>query len=204
MVSAKWQVQSRVMGWLMIGVAAVALTACGSGAATSTPVPASVVRPDQPTPVYPGSTAFALLTPTAAPVFVTGTPAMAAVVAGADTSAASLPLDPTLFQPPPTALGIVRGGATLFDQPVGTVLRTLPAGAAVTLTGKTADGAWLAAYVESGEYGWVAASSLALFGEETLSVVTQALGPGLAATLVAEAMQPMAMPTIVLTLTVTP
>jgi chitodextrinase len=101
-------------------------------------------------------------------------------------------------------LGILQGGAALLTAPNGAAVTQLPAGAVVTLTGKSADGVWLAAYTEDGTSGWLAANRLTLFGSETLTVVTAAVGPGLAATLVAEAMMPMAMPIITLTLPITP
>lgn len=113
-------------------------------------------------------------------------------------------VDRLALQPPATALGIVRGGAALLAAPNGAVTQQLPAGATVTLTGKTADGGWLAAYNARGASGWIAASSLVLFGEETLAVVTEARGPGDIATLLATAMAPVPMPTIVLTVTVDP
>lgn len=194
------RVERRKVDGLIIGLVLVGLvTACGSAPATPTPLPASIVRPEQPAPVYPTGTAFTLVTPTGiAPLVVQLFPAFAAAEA---TQLPPLPLDLSLLQPPPTALGIVRAGAALFEQPNGKVLQQLPAGATLTLTGKAADDIWLAAYTDQGESGWVAANTLALFGAETLTVVTQASGPGPAATLVAQAMAPMAMPTIVLTLT---
>lgn len=195
----------RWLGRWMSGVGLViGVAACAGEQATPTPIPASAVRPEQPAPVYAASMAFTLATPVAALPTVAiippdATPAIAA------TSLPSLSmLDLTAFQPPPTGMGIVRVGTSLVATPGGVTVVQLPAGAVVTLTGKSADGGWVAAYTEEGGSGWLAVNRLTLFGAETLTVVSEAVGPGLAATLVAEAMAPMTMPTITLTLTITP
>lgn len=189
----------------MIGLGLlVGLTACGGEQATPTPIPAAAVRPDQPSPVYAASTAFTLATPvaplpTVAIIPPDATPAIAA------TSLTSLPiLDLTALQPPPTGMGILRVGTSLVATPGGATVVQLPAGAVVTLTGRSADGGWVAVYTEEGGSGWLAVNRLTMFGAETLTVVSEAVGPGLAATLVAEAMAPMTMPTLTLTLTITP
>jgi len=193
-----------VFGWLISIGLVTGVTACGGAQATPTPIPADAVRPEQPTPVYAASTAFTLATPVAAPT-VTLASADAPTTTIATTPIASPQIfDLTALQPPPTALGILRGGTSLLTAPNGAAVTQLPAGAVVTLTGKSADGVWVAAYTEDGASGWLAANRLTLFAAETLTVVTEAVGPGLAATLVAEAMMPMAMPTITLTLTMTP
>ncbi|MCE7989838.1 MAG: hypothetical protein DYG89_52495 [Caldilinea sp. CFX5] len=181
------------------------LAACGGERATPTPIPADAVRPEQPTPVYAASTAFTLATPVIALPTVTLMPADPPTATNAATPIA-LPQasDLAALQPPPTGLGILRGGASLLTTPNGAAVTQLPAGAVVTLTGKSADGVWVAAYTENGTSGWLAANRLTLLAAETLTVVTEAVGPGLAATLVAEAMVPMAMPTITLTLTMAP
>jgi hypothetical protein len=93
-----------------------------------------------------------------------------------------------VFAPPPSALGIVTGGAPLWDQPDGTVVATLPAGEIVTVTGLGADGRFVAVYTNAFAVGWVARGSLTLYGAEDLTVVDQALEPGPVATLIAEAM----------------
>lgn len=181
------------------------LVSCGQASVTPTPLPATIVRPEQPTPVYPVSTAFTLLTTaTPLPVMAIAQPTARPLPHAEATSVApALALFAAQF-PPPTGMGIVRGGATLLVSPNGPARQQLPAGAVVTLTGKSADGAWLAAYDAQGVSGWLAAQQLVLLGTETLTVVTTASGPGLAATLVAQAMEPMVMPTIVLTETVVP
>jgi hypothetical protein len=196
----------RRLGDQVIGVGLiVGLVACGGEQGTPTPIPADVVRPEQPAPVYAASTAFTLATPVAALPTVALAPADASTAA-ADATPIALPqtFDLAALQPPPTGLGILQGGAALLTAPNGAAVTQLPAGAVVTLTGKSADGVWLAAYTEDGASGWLAANRLTLFGSETLTVVTAAVGPGLAATLVAEAMMPMAMPIITLTLPITP
>lgn len=135
---------------------------------------------------------------------VTIVPPTVAAALDAEETPVAPPLLAALPLPPLTGMGIVRGGAAILAQPNGAVQQQLPAGAVVTITGKSADGAWLAAYDDQGTSGWVAAQQLVLLGTETLTVVTTATGPGLAATLVAQSMVPVAMPTIVLTETVTP
>lgn len=193
------------LGHWVIGLGlVVGLVACERDRATPTPIPASAVRPEQPAPVYSASTAFTLATPVVAlPTVVITSPATSPVAAVTPVIA-SPTFDLTTLQPPPTAMGIVRGGASLVAMPGGATVAQLPAGAVVTLTGKSADGGWVAAYTEAGTSGWLAANRVTRFGADTLTVVTAAVGPGLAATLVAEAMAPMTMPTITLTLTITP
>lgn len=194
------------MGHWVIGVGlAIGLTACGGNQATPTPIPADVVRPEQPAPVYPASTAFTLATPVIALPTVAMMAADVTTTTGATTPVASRQaLDLAALQPPPTGMGILRGGASLLATPNGAAVAQLPTGAVVTLTGKSADGGWVAVYTEDGVSGWLAANGVTLLGAETLTVVTEAVGPGLAATLVAEAMAPMTMPTITLTVTVVP
>lgn len=201
-----WRVGRRQMAQFILGVVMSSLLAgCGGTPGTPTPLPATLVRPEQPTPVYPVSMAFTLITPTLSlpVVAISPTPALPVIAAEATLVAPTLSLAAAQI-PSPTGMGIVRGGAALMESPNGAVRQQLPAGAVVTLTGKSADGAWLAAYDEQGATGWLAAQQLVLLGTETLTVVTTASGPGLAATLVAQAMEPMAMPTIVLTATLAP
>lgn len=199
-----WEIE-RLRDWV-IGVGLViGLVACGGEQGTPTPIPAAAVRPEQPTPVYAASTAFTLVTPVAVPptVAITSADASTTTVAAIPVATSQV-LDLAALQPQPTGLGILRGGAALLATPNGAAVTQLPAGAVVTLTGQSADGVWLAAYTEEGAAGWLAANQLTLFGTEGLTTVTEAVGPGLAATLVAEAMTPLTMPTITLTLTMTP
>jgi hypothetical protein len=90
---------------------------------------------------------------------------------------------------PPVALGVVRSGALLLDAPDGAIVERLPAGAAVTITGRSADERYLAAYTAVGVPGWIAAGSLILYGEEALTEVDEPFGPGPVATMVADAME---------------
>ena len=204
-VRARLGIGDRVFGLLISVGLVIGLAACGGEQGTATPIPADAVRPEQPAPVYAASTAFTLATPVAALPTVALAPADASTAA-ADATPIALPqaVDLAALQPPPTGLGILQGGAALLTAPNGAAVTQLPAGAVVTLTGKSADGVWLAAYTEDGTSGWLAANRLTLFGSETLTVVTASVGPGLAATLVAEAMMPMAMPTIMLTVPIIP
>lgn len=168
------------------------LVACGGGGfGTPTPIPASVVRPAQPSPVY--STAqprFRLEDSTPEPVFVTAAPESANLSAIPAQRAPAQPVMPQF----PTALGIATGGATLVDQPGGSALTSLPAGGVVTVTGRSADGRWLAAFTEDGTAGWVNASALRLFGDDDLTTVDRSLSMAPVATLLAEAMLPVASP----------
>ena len=183
----------------LLVLAMLILAACGGGPETPTAIPASVVRPEQPTPVYGQATTFNLA-PTQAATAEAERPADEVPVASA------APPAPVADEPPvrsivlpmlqtPSALGIATGGATLLEQPNGRALVSLPAGAAVTVTGKSADGRYLAAYTNEGVAGWVPAGQLLLFGGDDLIIVDAAAGPGPIATLIAEAMQPVVIAT---------
>lgn len=171
------------------------LAACGGERLTPTPIPASIVRPVQPTPVYEKSSDFTISTPSA----ITGTvipSAPIAQVAPDATTQSSIPLqepdkpDSSTMQQLPSALGIATSGAVLLDRPGGRVLVNLPSGATVTVTGKSADNRYLAAYTNDGMVGWVLVGQLLLFGADDLTVVQAAIGPGLIATLIAQDMHP--------------
>ncbi len=91
----------------------------------------------------------------------------------------------------PTALGIVGGFAALVDAPGGRTLQTLGPGSTVTLTGKSADGGWYAAYLDDGQAGWIAAGQVQVFGDdETLEVVGESFSPAIVVTMLAEASRP--------------
>ena len=165
------------------------LAACGGPPASPTAIPADVARPQQPTPVFADATpvpAAATLTPD------TSGGDVADDAADSATPAPRLDLITGLLATPrpPTALGIATGGATLLDAPGGAAVQSLPAGTTVTVTGRSADGNYLAAYTEAAVAGWVAAGNLRLFGADDLTVVERAEGPGPIATLIAEAMEP--------------
>jgi hypothetical protein len=177
---------------LISGLFLAMLAACGGGPATPTPLPPDVARPIQPTPAYGNSTQFTLATPIVPVTFSvslsgTLTPTQATSLLFAASTPRTLA---TLAPQTPSALGIATGGATLLAQPDGQVLSRLPVGEVVTVTGKTADGRYLAAYTNAGAAGWVAAGQLTLYGADDLVVVEEAAGPGPIATLLAEAMQP--------------
>ena len=74
--------------------------------------------------------------------------------------------------------------------PGGTQIGSLPAGATVTITGKSADGNAYAVFGHDAVTGWLAASAVAVYGGDDLIVVDFSLGPGPIATLMAEAMVP--------------
>lgn len=191
----RWQALLQGSVWL-IGMGAL-LVGCGQARATPTPLPADVVRPDQPTPVYADSAAFS--EQVATPIFATPFFTTSTVISAAVDSVTPALERALLAQVPPTGLGIVQGGATLFTSPGGAALENLPNGTPLTLTGKSADGAWLAVYTNAGAAGWVNAGALVRYGDAQLLVVEQAFGPGPVATLIAEAMAPIAMPPIDLT-----
>lgn len=169
----------------------LALAGCGQTAETPTPIPASVVRPVQSTPDYGNAARFLPVTPEAPSLDPPTTP-IGSVIAPPipaqtiDGRAAYR----ALLEQPPSALGIVTGGATLLAQPGGPALANLPAGEAVTLTGMSADGRYLAVYTNAFVSGWVARGQLALYGAEDLAVVELAAEPGPLATLIAEVMAP--------------
>jgi uncharacterized protein YraI/predicted small lipoprotein YifL len=93
----------------------------------------------------------------------------------------------------PTSLGIVGGaGAGFFAAPGGSSIRGLPAGTTVTITGRSGDGGWYAAYLEDGQAGWVASGAVRVFGDrDQLQVVTTSASPGIVATMIAEASKPL-------------
>lgn len=190
----RWSTWQNV-GWLC-GMGLL-LAACGGPPGTPTPLPADVVRPEQPTPIYGDSATFSDVAAT--PIFATPIYAPSTIISAPITAVAPALNLAALAQLPPTGMGIVLGGTTLLDRPNGAVVATLPGGTPLTLTGKSADGVWLTAYTNAGAAGWVNASALARYGDDQLIVVTSAFGPGPAATLVADALIPLEMPPIDLT-----
>jgi len=178
---------------LLLAALALVLAACGGPPpADPTPIPANAVRPQQPTPVYPGNAdAFTLATPRVTPVFITPTPspedpaALSAVSTGPAGWTALLAIEQ-----PPSAVGIATGGAVIYDEPGGRVLKSVPSTGVLNVTGVSADGRWLSVYDETGVYGWTPSGQLALFGEDDLTVVDEAVDPGVVATLIADVMQP--------------
>ena len=91
----------------------------------------------------------------------------------------------------PTALGILSGGGLLYSAPAGPIAATLQVGATLTITGRSADRAWFAAYLADGSAGWVPAAQVRVFGAANqLEIVQESLGPAVVATLIAEASKP--------------
>ncbi len=172
------------------------LTACGGERVTPTPVPASIVRPAQPAPVYGKSSNFTLSTPQSITITVAPIMPLAQAASITITQPVMLTQTPHRFalstlEQPPSALGIATGGAVLVERPGGRALVNLPSGATVTITGKSADQRYVAVYTNDGVAGWVLAGQLLLFGANDLIVVQTATGPGLIATLLAQDMQPL-------------
>ena len=108
------------------------------------------------------------------------------------------PPPPLPFPPPslavfsrPTALGILSAGGLLYSAPGAGVLANLQIGATLTITGRSANGAWFAAYLADGIAGWVPAAQVRVFGDANeLEIVQESLGPAVVATLIAEASKP--------------
>ena len=91
----------------------------------------------------------------------------------------------------PNALGILAGGGILYTAPNGAARANLQVGATLTITGRSADRAWYAAYLADGTAGWVPAAQVRVFGDASeLETVDESLGPAVVATLIAEASQP--------------
>ena len=91
----------------------------------------------------------------------------------------------------PTALGILVGGGALYAAPGSGAAVNLQVGTTLTITGRSADGGWYAAYLADGTAGWAAASQVRVFGDAAgLEVVQDSLGPVAVATLIAEAGRP--------------
>ncbi len=178
---------------LLLAALVLLLAACGGPPpADPTPIPASAVRPEQPTPAYPSNAdVFTLATPRVTPVFITPTPSpanpgtLSAVSTGPAGWTALLAIEQ-----PPSAVGIATGGAVIYDEPGGRVLKRVPSTGVLNVTGVSADGRWLSVYDETGVYGWTPSGQLALFGDDDLTVVGKAVDPGVVATLIADVMQP--------------
>ncbi len=164
----------------------------GPQRAQPTAIPASVVRPVQPTPRYPGGAdVFSLLTPGAAPQFVP-TAAAEAGLAVTDASGHQQRAAIKLFleDQTPSAVGIAPGGTAIYAERGRRSLAAVPPGGVLTVTGKSADGAWYSAYNEDAVFGWVPAGQLRVYGGEDLVVVETAPDPAPVATLLAQAAEP--------------
>ena len=174
--------------------AALLLSACAGGVAEPTAIPATIVRPEQPAPLFENDVRAYRMATAAAPLFPPG----ATTATGAGVRAGASPVagvEETLVQRP-SAMGIVRAVSSLYAAPDGAVAEgvALIVGATVTVTGRSADGRWLALFTADGIPGWLPANVLQLYGAGDLTTVDSAVGPGPIATLINEAMQPLPAP----------
>ncbi len=121
--------------------------------------------------------------PTATPI---ATQASAAAESAVRRAIADMPLTN------PTSLGIVGGaGIGFYSAPGGGFILDLPAGTTLTVTGRSADGNWYAAYLEDGRAGWVNIGAVQIFGDPgELEIVNESFSPAIVATLIAEAQRP--------------
>ena len=179
------------------------LTACGRRPGQPTPLPAGT-RVAQNTPDFSAPAQPETATHTADQVADslrtrlaqerTPTAPTASPAASADANPAPTPSAPhpslAVFSRP-TALGILSAGGLLYSAPGAGVVANLQLGATLTITGRSADGAWFAAYLADGIAGWVPAAQVRVFGDANeLEIVQESLGPAVVATLIAEASKP--------------
>jgi hypothetical protein len=169
------------------------LAGCGGPQqAQATAIPASVVRPVQPAPQYPGgSDVFSVLTPGATAQFVPTAAAEAAVPVASEANRQQLAAIKLFIEnQTPSAVGIAPGGTAIYAERGGRTLASVPVGGVLTVTGKSADSAWYSVYNEDAVFGWVPAGQLRVYGGEDLIVVELAPDPAPVATLLAQAAQP--------------
>ena len=179
------------------------LTACGRRPGQPTPLPAGT-RVAQNTPDFSAPAQAESATQTADQVAEslrarlaqqrTQTAPTASPAASADANPATTPSAPypslAVFSRP-TALGILSAGGLLYSAPGAGVVANLQIGATLTITGRSANGAWFAAYLADGIAGWVPAAQVRVFGDASeLEIVQESLGPAVVATLIAEASKP--------------
>ena len=171
------------------------LGACSGAASQGTPtaIPASAVRPAQPTPIYPGrADVFTLATPMNTPIMLSPTPEAPSAAALSEVERGAAGWQALLaLEQPPSAIGIATGGGAIYAMPGGRVLKSVPAASVINVTGVSADGRWLSVYDETSVFGWMPVGQLALFGADDLTTVTAAVDPAVVATLIADVMQPM-------------
>ena len=178
------------------------LTACGRRPGQPTPLPAGT-RVAQNTPDFSAPAQAESATQTADQV----AQSLRARLAQQRTQTAPTAPLPSPSPPPPlpfphpslavfsrpTALGILSGGGQLYSAPGAGVVANLQLGATLTITGRSADGGWFAAYLADGIAGWVPAAQVRVFGDANeLEIVQESLGPAVVATLIAEASKPQA------------
>ena len=169
---------------------ALVVGGCGGAGGTPTALPPDVARPAQPGPVFDNPVQDFRLTPIPEPAPTVVAPAAATAIPLLERPTVVAPLAQT-----PTALAVTTVQSALLTDPNGSGLRDLPTGTTLTITGRSADGAWLAGYTEDGIAGWVAASSVTLFGGADLQTVDHSVAPDAIATLIAQAMLPVELPT---------
>ena len=183
------------------------LTACGRRPGQPTPLPAGT-RVAQNTPDFSAPAQAESATQTTDQVAEslrarlaqqrTQTAPTASPAASAGANPATTPTPSALSAYPslavfsrPTALGILSAGGLLYTAPGAGVLANLQIGATLTITGRSANGAWFAAYLADGIAGWVPAAQVRVFGDASeLEIVQESLGPAVVATLIAEASKP--------------
>ena len=181
------------------------LTACGRRPGQPTPLPPGT-RVAQSTPDFsapaqadsPTQTADQVADSLRARLAQQRTPTAPAPPSAASADANPAPTPSALSAYPslavfnrPTALGILSAGGLLYSAPGAGVLANLQIGATLTITGRSADGAWFAAYLADGIAGWVPAAQVRVFGDANqLETVQESLGPAVVATLIAEASKP--------------
>jgi len=177
--------------------------ACGRGPGGPTPLPPGE-RVDQPTPDFSapaqGDTPAAQNANSAAEAVRNRIAQQRAQATSTRTSTGDLPTStPSVLQAHPelavfdrpTALGIVVGGGALYAAPGAGAAVNMQVGTTLTITGRSADGGWYAAYLGDGTAGWAAAAQVRVFGDAAgLEVVQESLGPVAVATLIAEASLP--------------
>ena len=193
------------------------LTACGRRPGQPTPLPPGT-RVFQPTPDFSAPAQADTATQTSEQVVDSlrtrlarqqETPTAAPAATGdasPDPTQSVLSANPSLAVfSRPTALGILSGGGLLYSAPAGPIAATLQVGATLTITGRSADRAWFAAYLADGSAGWVPAAQVRVFGDANqLEIVQESLGPAVVATLIAEASKPQVpITTVVVRLTAT-
>lgn len=187
------RLSTRLGASALLGALLLVLGGCGGPQrAQPTAIPASVVRPVQPAPKYPGGAeVFSLLTPGATPQFVP-TAAAEDTLAVDDESGRQQRAAIKLFieNQTPSAVGISPGGTAIYAERGGRTLAAVPAGGILTVTGKSADEGWYAVYNENAVFGWVPAGQLRVYGGEDLVVVESAPDPAPVATLLAQAAEP--------------
>ncbi len=183
------------------------LTACGRRPSEPTPLPPGT-RVVQSTPDFSAPAQVGSSTNTAAQAVRTRlaqqqtqtapTPASTLTPAVSPAVPPAVPLDVSLeVFTRPNALGILAGGGILYTAPGGAARANLQVGATLTITGRSADSAWFAAYLADGTAGWVPAAQVRVFGDTAeLETVQESLGPAVVATLIAQASQPQAPITI--------